>query len=148
MKLTQVISTILWITAVLGAVYQGITMTAIVKFNVDPPIGIYFFSILMPIIFFSIAGFISQGRHPYDAPTIRKWVNEKYGAEKYESYTRAIKPLLLFSVGALILGFTSLINTLAFHAEKSVNVISLFFISSGIGFFILRAIITTVRKYY
>jgi hypothetical protein len=140
MRKHRVVSAVLWIVLCADAVRQGYTLTeasgvADVTFS-----GMGWLIITFPVVFFSLAPLWLKG-HPFDAKPVREWVNRKYGPETYESYTRAIRPMALFAVVALIIGTTCLLNSIRVGATESSYINAGFFLSAGVGFLVCRTII-------
>jgi hypothetical protein len=95
----------------------------------------------MPVVFFTVAPLWMKG-HPFDATPVREWVNAKYGAETYESYTRAIRPLLLLAATSFVIGATAIANDVFIGGSaQSAFVLGGFFISSSVGFLACRTIL-------
>lgn len=139
MKRQQLVSAVLWLLAITDAIYQGLMASCVtipdVGFNA---IGLLI--IIMPLVFILVEPLWSRG-HPFDAKLVREWVNRRFGPETYESYTRAIRPLLLLAAFLSSIGVTTIANALRTGADQSAYVLGGFFLSGSAGFLIRRAVL-------
>ena len=140
MNRPRLISAGLWLVLCIDAVRQGYTLTEASGVTNVTFSGMGWLIIALPVVFFSVAPLWMKG-HPFDAKPVRQWINRKYGPETYESYTRAIRPMALFAVVALIIGTTCLVNSIRVGATEASYVNAGFFLSAGVGFLVCRAII-------
>jgi hypothetical protein len=141
MKRPQLVAAALWLSFLVDGVRQGITLA-------DEPLhrswqfnGLGLVAVLLPMVFFTIAPLWMKG-HPFDAKPVREWVNAKYGPETYESYTRTIRPLALIAMVGFVIGAALIASSvIKGDAVQSAFVMGGFFISSGIGLMVCRAIL-------
>lgn len=94
---------------------------------------------LLPLVFFVVAAFLMKG-YPFDAPPLRKSVDDRFGEGVYADFIFELKPLLMFAVNGIYSGFLMLYVTR--HAPSAAaHGLAAFMISSGAGFWLLRAIL-------
>jgi hypothetical protein len=134
------LSLLLWTIVIADAIRQGLTLSTeptVTGLRFD---GTGILIVAMPVLFFSIAPLWMKG-HPFDVKFVRKWVNDKFGRETYEDYTRTIRPLALLSTAGFVMGTSAIANAVRINADQSAFVLGGFFISTAVGFLVCRAIL-------
>jgi hypothetical protein len=141
MRRPQFVAAALWLFFLADGVRQGLAVAVEPFFGSLGFDGLGLAAIALPAVFFTVAPLLLKG-HPFDATLVRQWVNAKYGPETYESYTRAIRPLALFSAVGFVIGATALLSTVFGRSSGQGSfVLSGFFLSAGIGFMACRTIL-------
>ncbi len=135
-----VIGTI-WAVVLVGATAEGLTLPHLehtANWRLNSSFGAL--AVVLPALFFSTMGLWISG-NPFDVPHIRAWVNSQFGDRVYESFISALRPLLLFALGAAVIGGVGIASLTRAHASEGRFVGPAFFISMSVGLFVLRAIL-------
>lgn len=135
MRTQNAVATLIWVLSTAQGIRQGMGLS--LAGSTSEPFGAFgVLAALMPLLFFSSAPFWIRG-HPFDVG--RTWVNEKFGAEVFESYTRAIRPLALLATVAAVIGLTSLVVALNSDYASGAYEMTVLYLSFAVGCTAYRA---------
>ena len=131
---------LIWVLVLADSVWQGLTLPDLPHTNVWRFDSIGVLAVLMPVAFFSAMAFWIKG-YPFDAPTLRTWVNRRFGDRSYETFLSKLRLLLLFSIASFVIGIVGLARASYLGAAEGAFVSGAFFVSSAIGFFVVRVVL-------
>ena len=131
---------LVWVLVLADAVRQGFMLPALRHTNSWRFDAFGIFAVSMPLGFFTAMAFGIKG-YPFDVPPLRAWINRKFGDRSYEGFFAKLRLILLFSIAGLVIGVIGLVRAIELGAAEGAFVTGSFFVSGGIGFFVLRTVL-------
>lgn len=131
---------VVWVLVLADAVRQGFMLPALRHTSAWRFDAFGIFAVIMPLGLFTVVAFGVRG-YPFDVPPLRAWINRKFGDGSYEGFCAKLRLTLLFSIGGLVIGIIGLVRAIELGAAEGAFASASFFISGGIGFFVLRTVL-------
>jgi hypothetical protein len=95
---------------------------------------------ILPLVFFTAAAFFMKS-YPFDVVPLRVWIDGRFGNGSYAEFIRQLKPMLLFSVSAVVVAAGGFLRALQFTSPREAFWAQSFMFSGGIAFLLMRAIL-------
>src|SRR5262245_51231451 len=134
MTTSRAIATSVWIAVLASALLSAFSAP-----NFPHPVPAPFF--LLPILLFPMAAFFIGG-YPFDIAPLRVRIDAQYGQGTYAQFIQQLKPMLLFGVSGVAAAAMEFVRLLSANAEVGAFGRPLFVLSSGLGFLIMRPILS------
>jgi hypothetical protein len=135
MKLGDIIIAAVWVSFLATALYKGLMAGHVTdSLYVGPPFapGFAWFLWLLWFAFFAVAAFLQRGRLFFRG-WVQKWIDGRWGAGACTAMTMRSRPIALFMLTVLTQGLTGLISNYLNAQNWPVYVISISFLSCGLG---------------
>jgi hypothetical protein len=96
--------------------------------------------IVMPVLFFGVMLFWMP-HSPFYQPRIASLIDARFGTNAFASFLVRLKPLLMFAVGSVLQGVLGLWQDFSVGGNSGAYAIHGFFVSGGIGFALVHAVL-------
>lgn len=130
----------IWVLTIWASIGGGTSLPLHSDFPREMTMATTVTILLMPVLFFGVMSFWMP-HSPFYSPIIARFVDARFGENSFSTFLVRLKPLLMFAVAAGVHGLFGIWQATRSELGSGAYTIYGFFISGGIGFALVHAVL-------